>query len=95
MRYLEKCGKQWRVVQKKPEWEKQRRSKERKGKRGRVMEGKKEEKIKGEENNRSKEASKGVGDLEWKKKSIKVRQKSQETSTRMILQVYLCLWQES
>jgi len=28
------------------------------------MEGKKEEKIKGEENNRSKEASKGVGDLE-------------------------------
>ena len=37
MRYLEECGKQWRVVQKKPEWEKQRRSKERKGKRGRVI----------------------------------------------------------
>jgi len=51
--------------------------------------------MKGEENNGSKEASKEVGDLEWKKKSIKVRQRGQETSTRIILQVNLYLWQES
>jgi len=33
--------------------------------------------------------------MEGKKKSIKVRQRGQETSIRMILQVDLCFWQEN
>ena len=66
---------------------KQKKEKEIRGERAKE----KKEKTKKEEKNRSKESSRGVGDLEWRGESIKVKGGRQEISSSKVPQVNLYL----
>ena len=56
---------------------------------------KRKEKTKKEKNNGSEESGKGMGNLEWRRRTSKIRGKDKIASTRKVLQVDLHFWQES
>ena len=83
-RCSEECGKQWRPEQGKSGWEKQ-KEEEAKKEVGRKQE-KKEKKKKTEErkDGRSQESSRGVGNLEQRRRSSKIRRGSKKDGSREV-----------
>jgi len=83
----EECGKQWRPVQGKSGWKKQKEEEA-----GKKREEKETEK---KENNRSKESGGRMGDMGQGRRSSEVRNGSKEVGTREVSQVDKGVWKEA
>ena len=78
MRCPEECGKQWRLVQRKSGWQKQKKEEREKDRKT------KEREAEERENNRSRESSGGVGNLGQGRRKGKIGGRGKEVGSRKI-----------
>ena len=93
MRCLEECGKQWRPVQSKLGWEKQKDEEAKEETEKRREE--EEEETEKRKNSGSKESSGGMGDMGRRRGSGEVRSKGEEVGAREISQMDKGVWEEA